>query len=185
MKKLIILTLAIGFISCQNNSLKKEFNCETNAEFSELKEYRDFLKNFRIQVPKNWKTTLYYDEYSSEIYSADTTKQLTDTYVLEISWKQGELNIDKGFANKINDTLQLKEHLKMTQSGFGKFKEKPMYFNLSEGTRSGISYKYLQVYLKTNIDEYITLTSKIFGDKLVEERLCESVELFDGLKFIE
>lgn len=185
MKKIVILILAIGIVSCQGNSLKKEFDCETNAKFSELKEYRDFLKNFRIEVPKSWKTTLYYDEYSSEIYSADTTKQLTDTYVLEISWKQGELNIDEAFAKKINDTLQLKEQLKMAKSGFGKFKKKPMYFNLSEGTRSGIDYKYLQVYLKTNIDEYITLTSKVFGDKLVEERLCESVELFNNLKLID
>ena len=185
MKKILILILTIGFISCQNNSLKKEFNCETDADFSELKEYRDFLKNFRVKVPKNWKTTLYYDEYSSEIYSADTTKQLTDTYVLEMSWKQGELNIDENFAKKINDTLQLRERLKMTKSGFGKFKKKPMYFNLAEGTRSGIQYKYLQVYLKTNIDEYITLTSKVFGDKLVDERLCESVELFESLQLIE
>ncbi|MDY7396379.1 hypothetical protein UMM65_14100 [Aureibaculum sp. 2210JD6-5] len=185
MKKAIIIILAIVFISCQSNSLKEQFNCEIDVEFSELKEYRDFLKNFRIQVPKNWKTTLYYDEYSSEIYSADTTKQLTDTYVLEMSWKQGELEINDDFAKKINDTLQLKEQLKMTKSGFGKFKKKPMYFNLSEGTRSGINYKYLQVYLKTNIDEYITLTSKVFGDKLVDERLCESVELFESLQLIE
>ncbi len=185
MKKLIILVLVIVFASCQSNSLKKEFECETNAEFSELKEYRDFLKNFRIKVPKNWKTSLYYDEYSSDIYSADTSKQFTDSYVLEISWKQGELNLDEKFAKQINDTLQLKEQLKMAKSGFGKFKKKPMYFNLSEGVRSGINYKYLQVYLKTNIDEYITLTTKIFGDKLVEERLCESVELFNSLQLIE
>lgn len=185
MKKIIFLILTIGFISCQSNSLKKEFNCETNAEFSELKEYRDFLKNFRISVPKNWKTTLYYDEYSSEIYSADTTKQLTDSYVLEMSWKQGELDLNEAFAKSINDTLQLKEQLKMTKSGMGEFKGKPMYFNLSEGKRSGIDYKYLQVYLKTNIDEYITLTSKVFGDQLVNERLCESVELFDSLELIE
>ncbi len=185
MKKLIIIIIAIGFVSCQSNSLRKEFNCETKTEFSELKEYRDFLKNFRIQVPKSWKTTLYYDEYSSDIYSADTTKQLTDSYVLEMSWKQGELILDKTFEEKIKDTLKLKEQLKIIKSGFGKFKEKPMYFNLSEGTRSGIKYKYLQVYLKTNIDEYITLTSKVFGDKLVNERLCASVELFDGLTLIE
>lgn len=185
MKKLTILILAISFISCQSNSLKEQFNCETNSGFSELKEYRDFLKNFRVKVPMKWKTTLYYDEYSSEIFSADTTKQLTDSYLLEMSWHQGELTLDDSFAKKINDTLQLKEQLKMTKSGFGKFKKKPMYFNLSEGIRSGINYKYLQVYLKTNIDEYITLTSKVFGDKLVEERLCQSVELFESLQLIE
>lgn len=185
MKRIIILILTIGFVSCQSNLLKQEFACETNADFSELKEYRDFLKHFRVQVPKNWKTSLYYDEYSSDIYSADTTKQLTDSYVLEMSWKQGELKLDGAFAKNINEKLHFEEKLKVTKSGFGKFKKKPMYFNLSEGIRSGINYKYLQIFIQTNIDEYITLTSKIFGDKLVDERLCQSVELFDSLELIE
>lgn len=185
MKKIIIIILAITFTSCNSNSLKKEFDCVTNTNFSELKEHRDFLKNFRIKIPKSWKTTHYYDEYSAEIYSADTTKQLTETIILEMAWRQGELNLDTDFAKKINDTIQQRELLKLTKEGYGTFKEKPMYYNLSEGYRSGISYHYLQVYLKTNIDEYIMLTSKIFGNKLTEERICESVELFETLELIE
>ncbi|QCX39241.1 hypothetical protein FF125_12635 [Aureibaculum algae] len=185
MKKLIILVLAIGFVSCQSNSLKKEFNCGASSENSELKEYRDFLKHFKIEIPKSWKTTLYYDEYSSDIYTADTSKQFTDSFVVEISWKQGELTLDESFAKKINDTLQFKEKLKMVKSGFGEFKEKPMYYNLSEGSRSGMNHKFLQVYLKTNIDEYITLTSKVYGDSLVDQRICNSIEIFDNLKLIE
>ena len=60
-----------------------------------------------------------------------------------------------------------------------------MYYNLSEGIRSGINHKFLQVYLKTNIDEYITLTSKVYGDSLVDQRICNSIEIFDNLKLIE
>ncbi|MBJ2172731.1 hypothetical protein JBL43_00685 [Aureibaculum sp. A20] len=185
MKKLIIIVLAIGLVSCQSNSLRKEFNCNAGIENSEMKEYRDFLKHFKIEIPKSWQTSLYYDEYSSDIYTGDTSKQFTDSYVVEISWKQGELNLDESFAKKINDTLQFRDQLKMIKSGFGEFKEKPMYFNLSEGVRSGLNHKFLQVYLKTNIDEYITLTSKVYGDSLADERICKSIDLFDNLELIE
>ena len=47
MKKLTILILAIVIVSCKSNSLKKEFDCDANAKFSELKEYGDFLKHFK------------------------------------------------------------------------------------------------------------------------------------------
>ena len=165
--------------------LKKEFKCENSSNFSELKEYKDFLKNFKIKIPNHWKTNLYYDEYSSEVFSADTTKQLTETYILDISWKQGELKLDNSFSNSLTDSLKVKQQLIVVKDGFGKFKNKPSYFSLSQGQHSGYPYQYLQVFIKTNIDEYITLTSKIYGDSNIDERLCHSVELFDGIQLID
>ncbi len=185
MKNLIILLIAISVISCQSNILDKEFNCEKSTNLSELKEYKDFLKNFKIDIPKNWKTNLYYDEYSSEIQSADTTKRLTKTYLLNISWNQGELNLDDNFANSLNDSLRINDRLTVTKSGFGKFKNKPSYFNLSTGQHSGYPYQYLQVFIKTHFDEYIRLTSKVYGKDNIDERLCESIELFEGIQFLE
>ncbi len=185
MKNLIIILITISLVSCQSSILDKEFDCEKSTNLSELKEYKDFLKNFKIDIPKNWKTNLYYDEYSSEIHSADTTKRLTKTYLLNISWNQGELNLDDTFANNINDSLRIKEHLKVIKSGFGKFKSSPSYFNLSVGQHSGYPYQYLQVFIKTNVDEYIQLTSKVYGKDNVDKRLCESIEIFDGIKLLE
>ena len=185
MKKIILLLIAISVISCQSNLLDKEFKCEKTTNLSELKEYKDFLKNFKIDIPKNWRTSLYYDEYSSEIQSADTTKQLTKTYLLNISWNQGELNLDDNFANSLNDSLRINEHLKVLKSGFGKFKSNPSYFNLSVGQHTGYPYQYLQVFIKTNVDQYIRLTSEVYGKDNIDERLCESIKVFNSIQFIE
>jgi hypothetical protein len=184
-KKIIVLFVAISIVSCKKSLLESEFNCKNSKNFSELKEYKDILKNFTIKVPKNWKTSLYFDEYSSEVHTADTTKQLTETYLLDISWKQGELKLDDAFANSLTDSLRIKERLITAKSGFGEFKNKPSYFNLSAGKYSGHQYQYLQVFIKTNVDEYITLTTKVFGDTNVDERLCESIELFEGIQLID
>jgi len=184
-KNLIILLIAITSISCQSNILDKEFNCEKSTNLSELKEHKDFLKNFKINVPNSWKTNLYYDDYSSEIQSADTTKQLTKSYLLNISWNQGELNLDDTFANSINDSLRINEHLKVVKSGFGNFKSKSSYYNLSAGQHSGYPYQYLQVFIKTDVDEYIRLSSKIYGKDNADERLCESIEVFNSIQFLE
>ena len=115
MKKVILLILTISVISCQKNELSDEFNCKTTSEFSEVKEIRDVLKKFKITLPTKWKTQLYYDDFQSEIYSADTTKSLKETYILDISWHQGELNLDEFFDQTVRDTLAIKEGLSLVK----------------------------------------------------------------------
>ena len=97
MKKLIVLiVLSTWIISCGKSTLKQEFNCESSTIPYETKELRDVLKKFRATVPKNWKTQLYYDEYQSQLYSADTTRGLTEAYIIDVSWHQGDLILDEG-----------------------------------------------------------------------------------------
>ena len=185
MKKVILLILTFSVISCQKNELSDEFNCKTTSEFSEVKEIRDVLKKFKITLPTKWKTQLYYDDFQSEIYSADTTKSLKETYILDISWHQGELNLDEFFDQTVRDTLAIKEGLSLVKSNFGKFHQKPCYWNLSKGKNGEFTYHFFQVYIKTEVDEYFTLTTKLYGDENVEERLCSSIQLTDKIKFIE
>ncbi len=185
MKKIIVLLLTISFISCQKNDLKTAFNCKSTSTFSDTKEIRDVLKKFKLTLPNSWKTQLYYDEFQSEIYSADTTKSLTETYILDISWHQGELNLDKSFDQSVKDTLAIKEKLSPVKSDFIKFKDRPSYWNLAKGKNGKHTYHFLQVYVKTEVDEYFTFTTKVYGDENVDERLCEAIQLSDEIVFIE
>ncbi len=185
MKKIAILLLTISLISCQKNDLKKAFNCKSTSSFSDVKEVRDIMKKFKLKLPGHWKTQLYYDEFQSEIYSADTTKSLTNTYVLDVSWHQGELNLDKTFDQNVKDTLAIKEKLSPVKTKFIKFKEKPSYFNLSKGKSGKHTYHFLQVYVKTEVDEYFTFTTKVYGDDNVDTRLCEAIKIYNEIVFIE
>ena len=185
MKKILLLLFALSLIGCQKNDLKKEFKCKSNTEFSDTKEVRDVLKKFKLTLPSNWKTQLYYDDFQSEIISADTTKSLKETYILDISWHQGELELNEFFDQTVKDTLAIKEGLSLVKSNFSEFHKKPCYWNLSIGKSGEFTYHFFQVYVKTEVDEYYTFTTKIYGDENIDERLCSSIQLTEKIKFIE
>ena len=178
MKKIITtIIVLLSVFSCKKDDLASEFDCGSNTNSYELKEYQDIFKKYKIKLPKSWKTQLYYDEFQSQIFSADTTKSLADTYILDISWHQGELNLDKNFAQRVKDTLATTEQLEVLKSNFSKFKDRPSYWTLSAGKKGKYNYKNLQVYVKTHPDEYYTFTTKVYGDVNIDERLCESISL--------
>ena len=181
----ILIITFLFFSSCQKNNLKEPFECDTTSHFTNTKEFKDVLNKFKISVPKYWKTQLYYDEYQSDLYSADTTKQLSETYLIDITWHQGELNFDEEFKKNISKDLKNKGLLKMVKSGFIEFKKHDSYYNLSVGKSADLTYHYLQVYSKYKPDEYYTFTSKIYGDQYINERVCSSINLFNNIKFIK
>ena len=185
MNKIIILVLTIVLslnTSCKKNDLKKSFQCNSNVSFSNTKTYQDILKHFKIDIPKSWKTNLHFDEFESELYSADTSKQLSETYIIDISWRQGELYFNEDFEKKINDNLT-KEKLETINSGYGKFKDLPMYYIYAKGVNLKFDYHYVQVYVKYKPDEYYLFTTKFYGDQFIDERICSSFSLFEKIKF--
>ncbi len=177
---ILILLLGIIFISCGKSDLKEEFQCEVSAP-SNTKTYHDILKHFSIEIPKDWKTILYYDEYVSNIYSADTAKPLTKTYIVDITWNRGELLFDKAFEENLKIGLD-SSNMKITKSGFIKFQKYPAYFNISEGKYQEYDFHQLDIYVKTAPDEYFSFISKIYGNKRIDERICESIALFEDIK---
>ena len=185
MKKIALLLLTISVLNCQKNDIESELGCGSTPKLGETKETRDILKKFKLVVPEYWSTQLYYDDFKSQIYAADTSKQLTETYILDVAWHQGELTLDDVLAKKVRDTLYIREQMTTIKSGFGKFKKKPSHWNLSQGKESGRLYTFLQLYLKTEPDEYFLLTTKLYGHENVNARLCESLALFDKIKIIE
>lgn len=182
--KVLIIALIL-FSSCQKNDLRERFECETPTHFTNTKKFKDVLSKFKINIPKYWKTELYYDEFQSELYSADTTKQLSETYLIDIAWHQGELNFNEDFKDNISKELKEKGLLKLEKSGFVKIKKYDSYYNLAVGKDAELTYHYLQVYLKYKPDEYYTFTSKIYGDEFVDERVCSSISLFNKIKFLK
>ncbi len=186
MKYIITIILLIStFISCQKNTIEDSFDCNTPLHFTKSKEYSDVLKKFKIKIPSNWKTELYFDEYQSELYSADTTKQLSETYIVDITWHQGQLDFNKEFEQNLNENITLKEKLIHVKSGHGSFLNHQSYYYIAVGENTDITYHYLQIFLKYKNDEYYTFTSKIYGNEFVNERICASISLFKNIRFIK
>ena len=186
MKYIFVLTLLTLFLtSCQKSKFEREFECETPSSYTQTKTYKDVLGHFEIDVPSSWKTELYYDEYQSALYSADTTKTLRETFILDVSWRQWELVLNKDFEVKVaqNATRNLK--LIPVKSGFGDYLGNPAYYHIATGKSDDLSWHYLEVYVQHKVDEYYVFTAKIYGDKFVSERICSSFSIFGDIIFLD
>lgn len=179
-----ILLLVSLLMSCTNSPyLSSEFDCDVE-KYSKLKVYSDINKNFRIDIPSNWKTELYYSDFESELFSADTTKQLTETYILDASFNSGRLTLDKEFYKK-NDSVARLNDLTIINSGNQLFQEKPTYWNILEGSRNGFPYYQFNLMVKLSRNSYFKGYSEVYGDSAVYDRICKSITIFESIEFLE
>ena len=184
MKYLYVLVSIIFFVSCKKQSnLQKDFVCKT-VSFSKTKEVVDFKKQFSIVTPSKWKTNLYYDNVQTQVYTADTTKQLTETYILDIALNSGELVLDTIFKNKIIQNLNI-EKLQNLKYKFDTFKGKPSLWFVSKGKKKNLDYYFFQLFVQNSATDYYEMTTKIYGNKLLDERLCESIAIISKIKFLK
>lgn len=177
----IVLLILITATSCAKKTvLETTFDCSSSVYFSNTKVVKDVKKNFTIVVPKNWKTQLYYDEFQSDIFTADTTKELSDTYILDASWKLGELKLDTEFEAKMLSSSDLS----VVSSKFENIQEKPAFWLVHKGENKGFDYQVLHIYLKTTVDTYLEIKTEVYGSENVEKRFCESMQIIKSIKFI-
>jgi len=179
------LALILAVSSCKKSKFEQEFECTTPMSFSNTKTYSDVLGNFEFEVPKSWKTKLYYDEYQSKLYAADTTRELSESYIIDVTWHQGELVFNEEFEKLVAHQVVNEFELIPVKEGYGDFLDKPAYYNIATGKVNNMSWHYLQIYIQHNVDEYYTLSSKIYGNDLVTERICSSFALFNELVFLK
>lgn len=172
----IFLTI---FISCgKSSALKKDFSCNYSINLNNTKDVNDVRGLFTMQLPKGWKTNLYYDNSLSSIYAADTTVNLTQSVLLDASIIHAPIQLDDSFKEKIkndNNRMQLKE----LKSKDIKLFDKTSYYNLSKGKKGKYPYHILNVFTKVNSDNFIHIKTEIYGDSLVNERLCKAINIIE------
>ncbi len=180
-----LIILIITLSGCQKDSIKKSFDCNTTTNYANTEEVQGILNHFKIEIPSNWKSELYFDKTQSRFYSADTTRELTETYIIDVTWHQGEIQFNNDFDVLVMNDLKQNQQLIPIKSGFGDFRDIPAYYNLSKGMHSDFEYHFFQIFLKTSVDEYFTLTTKVYGTEFVDERICASISLFENITFLE
>ena len=126
MKCKIFLIIIIALSSCsEKTQFTNEFNCEV-AVFQNLERIEDAKKLFSVYYPDHWKTNFYYDNNQSSIFTADTTKQLKETILLDITHISNKIVFDSKFLKKFESNLS---ELQLTEISANKiiFKEKPSF----------------------------------------------------------
>ncbi|MDP3313243.1 hypothetical protein [Lutibacter sp.] len=184
MKNFILFALYLLLFSCSKKTeLEKILKCKT-TKFENVSSKTDFNKNFILNIPTTWKTDLYFDKNVSEIFSADTTKQLSDAYILGASHNFGTIQFDAIFKRE-NDSILNVNSLKIIKAGEISFQNKPAYFYIAQGTRNNLVYHKFNITVLLGSTSFFNAYSEVFGNKNVDERICESISLIQQVKFLQ
>ncbi len=156
----------------------------SSSKMNNLHRIKDFNNNFTINIPKSWKTNYYYDASTSEIYAADTIKELTKSFIIGVSFHKENLELNQSYFNKIDSLLILK---KLNKYEFEQepFIKKPSYWYLVKGTKNGFTYHQLNITIKNSEKSYINATAEIYGDSFVDNRICNSISILKTIQFLE
>ncbi|PWG04433.1 hypothetical protein [Polaribacter aquimarinus] len=167
----------------KQSELGKELQCKS-FNFDNLELVKDVENKFSIAIPKNWKTNLYQDNLQSSIFFADTTKQLTATFLVDVSFIKNNLEINDLFKLKIEQE-NLKKKLIQINSKELIFLEKPTYILISKGIKSDYLYQKLQAFIKIDKNHFILAKAEVYGDSLTQNRLCKAISLIEKIKIIQ
>jgi len=181
---LLSITIVFLFVNCQNKTvLSKKFSCKNHSQLQELESVIDFNKNFKVNLPKYWNTKLYYDNVQSEIFSADTIKSLTESYIMEFAWVNDTIQISDKLQEKL---LQISEEnaMKTSKESFHKFKGMEAYAHLGLGKSNDYTFRVFQYYIKFNEDNYIRVKTEFYGDNNFESRFCEALSIIETIEFL-
>ena len=180
-KVIFVFIASLLLYSCNEQStLKEDFNCKESF-FSDLKKVKDVENNFSINLPTSWKTSVYTDEIQSSIYTADTTKQLTNAILLDVNYISNSIEINDIFKLKIEHE-NLSNKLIQKKAKEFTFLNKPSYYVISIGKKGKFRYKSLQIFTNLNKEQSLIVKAEIYGDSLVDERLCKAITLIEKIK---
>lgn len=182
MKKLLIILLLILAAACSSKSqLSKDLECKPE-KYSNLEIVEDVDKRFKVQLPDNWKTNLYFDKNQTSIFSADTTKQLTDTYTIDITYVYNELKLDDQFIQRFKKNL-IKNQLVESTSYELLFNDAEAYYSRALGKRGRFDYQICNLFVKINSGSYLHAKTEVYGDSLVNERICNALSLIEKIEY--
>lgn len=185
MKPILVSFLALLlFFSCKKHSeIATNFKCKS-AILHTLEEVKDVKNLFTIQLPKNWKTNLYYDAAQTSIYTADTTKQLTETLLLDVTLIENNINFNENFKLQ-QEQESLAKKLIQTESKELKLLSKPSFYTLSKGKKRTFNYQILKTFIKINEQNFMLVKAEIYGDSLSGKRLCKAISLIEKIKILQ
>lgn len=178
MKFKILLLFTVIFYSCSKKpSFVEAFDCEVET-FSNLERIEDVKHIFSVYYPDHWKTNFYYDNYQSSIFSADTTKQLKETTLIDITHISNKIVFDSIFLKKIKSDLA---KLQLTEINTGKlsFKGKPSFYSEATGVNKNFKYCVFNLFIKLDEKNYIHGKIEVYGDKFREKRICKGINLLE------
>jgi len=137
-----------------------------------------------LLVPNNWKSKLYFSKNESEIFVADTIKQLTNSFILSTSFNSGEVIFDANFYKKTDSILAL-NNLQIINSGDEVFQSKPTFWYVAKGFKNGFTFHQFNLTSKRTEKTYFNASVQIYGDNNINNRICEAISILEKVEFLQ
>lgn len=178
---LTLFLIGIVFTSCEKSKLEKEFSCSSINFNGDFEQNTDIRKTFSIQVPTHWKMNFFYNDLQSSIYFADTTKQLTETVLIDITQIKSDYKFDTDFEKMISENDSVQQLINIKKKRFT-FLENNAYFSISKGKKGNFSYQIVNIFINKNQINSYHIKTEVYGDLLINERLCKAINLIETLE---
>lgn len=179
---ILVFIASLLLYSCNKQSeISADFNCTSISGFNDLDKVEDAKSLFAVSLPKNWKINLYQDAAQSSIFAADTTKQLTETVLLDITFVKNKINFDDFFLLNQEQENLAKGLIKTKSKKVTLLKKPSIYINY-KGKKGGFTYQTCHTFIKVNEQNFIFIKTEIYGDSLVNQRFCKSIKLLESIK---
>ena len=182
---ILLLLLLLLTVSCAKSDLQKDFNCNASYDFGKTEITNDFKNKFSLDIPKKWSTKFFYNNFQTSFMTADSLKSLTNSFIIDVSLNNGELKINDDFREKVIRDIVKKEELKILKFKPTKFKNKNAIWFWSKGKRNNYNFHLFKMIVKNTTTTYFEIETKIYGDSLVNERLCKSISIVETLKLLK
>ena len=187
MKKFHYLLYCLSTVllfSCKNEpSINDVISCTSDVDFHHSKIIRDAKNNFEINLGEHWKRELYFDDYQSRIYAADTTRNFSSSFIIDVTRFKGKIIIEEAFKNKITTQVLATPKTYIIQNSIIKFNDQPAYaiyyFHKNE---EQVTYN-IQYYIADQ-EHYYLLSAQINGSQNFTKNNCEILQIFNSLKII-
>jgi hypothetical protein len=181
--RFIFLALLLLFSCNETSEIREHFNCETPT-FHTLEKVDDLKNLFSIDIPKDWKINLYQDEIQSSIFTADTTKNLTETVLLDVTFINKKIDFDLLFLLEQEQENLAKNLIKIKSKEFI-FHKKPSIYIIYKGKKGEFPYQICNTFIKVNEENFILAKTEVYGDSLVHKRFCKAFTFVENIKIKE
>ena len=176
---LFIFVLTIQSCSKQFPPLL-DFDCDIPT-LEKLEKVNDAKNLFSIELPKDWETNLYQDEIQSSIFSADNTKNLTETILLDVSYINKEIIINENFVLK-QEREYLQKKLILSQKSVFNYNNTNAMYLLFKGKKNNLKYQIYNIFIQLNSSNFILAKIELYGDRSIDQRRCKALSLIENLK---
>ncbi|MGY5351241.1 hypothetical protein ACXGQW_01495 [Wenyingzhuangia sp. IMCC45533] len=176
--------LSLCLLSCKKKQdLSTLLGVDKKIEFDHAKVIRDVKNNYEIKIGDHWKRELYFDDYQSRIYAADTTRNYSNSFIIDVTRFKGKIILEDAFRNELKSKIEKKARNYIISEGYSKYKDLPAYYIFSFKKQSEQEIYTLDYYIAEE-DSYYLLKSTINTSKNLSNSLSESLAIFNSITFL-